>query len=217
MENYLSKLKASGDRLLVLLKTRGPQTAASLAAELGITNEGTRLQLQKLAEEELVSATANSKGVGRPVQVWSLTATGNGRFPDTHATLTLELMQNIRSELGQQALDQIITARESKQLEKYRQILDDLTDLEEKIARFAAIRTEEGYLAEWRKDETGFTFIENHCPICSAAIQCENICKSEMKTFSTILGENVQVIRTDHIVKGARRCVYRIAIKGQLV
>lgn len=217
MENYLSKLKASGDRLLVLLKTRGPQTAALLAAELGITNEGTRLQLQKLAEEELVSATANSKGVGRPVQVWSLTATGNARFPDTHATLTLELMQTIRNELGQQALDQIITARESKQLEKYRQILDDITDLEEKIARFAAIRTEEGYLAEWRKDETGFTFIENHCPICSAAIQCENICKSEMKTFSTILGENVQVSRTDHIVKGARSCVYRIAIKGQLV
>lgn len=210
-------MKASGDRLLVLLKTRGPQTAALLAAELGITNEGTRLQLQKLAEEELVSATANSKGVGRPVQVWSLTATGNARFPDTHATLTLELMQTIRNELGQQALDQIITARESKQLEKYRQILDDITDLEEKIARFAAIRTEEGYLAEWRKDETGFTFIENHCPICSAAIQCENICKSEMKTFSTILGENVQVSRTDHIVKGARSCVYRIAIKGQLV
>jgi predicted ArsR family transcriptional regulator len=217
LENYLSKLKASGDRLLVLLKTRGPQTAASLAGELGITSEGARLQLLKLSEEGLVDATASSKGVGRPVQVWSLTAMGNARFPDTHATLTLELMQTIRKELGQQALDQIITARESQQLEKYRQILDNVDDIEEKIARFAAIRTEEGYLAEWRRDEAGFTFIENHCPICSAATQCENICKSEMKTFNAILGDNVEVSRTDHIVKGARRCVYRISYKGLLV
>jgi len=213
----MPKIKAAADRFLVLLKTRGPQTAASLAAELGITAEGARLQLLKLAEEGLVVATTNARGVGRPVQIWDLTAQGNARFPDTHAELTLQLMQTIRHELGPAALDQIIVAREQQQLEKYRAALDGVTDIADKIARFAALRTTEGYLAEWRKDDNGFIFIENHCPICSAATQCANICDSELRTFNTILGDEVKVSRTDHILEGSRRCVYRIDLVRQLV
>ncbi|HEY8915376.1 MAG TPA: metalloregulator ArsR/SmtB family transcription factor [Chitinophaga sp.] len=206
----MPKIKAAADRFLVLLKTRGPQTAASLAAELGMTGEGARLQLLKLAEEGLVAATTSAKGVGRPVQVWNLTAQGNAHFPDTHAALTLQLMQTIRHELGPEALDQIISARENQQLEKYRAALEDVADVGDKIARFAALRTAEGFLAEWRKDGNGFTFIENHCPICSAAAQCVNICQSELRTFRAILGDEVKIRRTDHIVSGDHRCVYRI-------
>jgi predicted ArsR family transcriptional regulator len=212
----MPKIKAAADRLLVLLKTRGPQTAASLAAELGITGEGARLQLLKLAEEGLVTAATSAKGVGRPVQVWSLTAQGNAHFPDTHAALTLQLMQTIRHELGQEALDQIINARERQQLEKYRAALEGAADIADKIARFAALRTAEGFLAEWRRDEQGFIFIENHCPICSAASQCVNICQSELRTFRAILGSEVHIRRTDHIVEGAHRCVYRIEFVEQL-
>ncbi len=213
----MPKIKASADRFLVLLKTRGPQTAASLAAELGITGEGARLQLLKLAEEGLVTAATSSKGVGRPVQVWSLTAQGNAHFPDTHAELSLQLMQTIRHELGEKVLDQVIVAREYNQLEKYRAALEGINSVPERIARFAILRTAEGYLAEWRKEEDGFTFIENHCPICSAASQCENICASELRTFSAILGEEVNITRTEHILAGNRCCVYRITYTDQLV
>jgi predicted ArsR family transcriptional regulator len=217
LENYMPKIKAAADRFLVLLKTRGPQTAASLAAELGITGEGARLQLLKLAEEGLVTAATSSKGVGRPVQVWSLTAQGNAHFPDTHAELSLQLMQTIRHELGEKVLDQVIVAREYNQLEKYRAALEGINSVAERIARFAMLRTAEGYLAEWRKEEDGFTFIENHCPICSAASQCENICASELRTFSAILGGEVNITRTEHILAGNRCCVYRITYTDQLV
>jgi predicted ArsR family transcriptional regulator len=213
----MPKIKAAADRFLVLLKTRGPQTAASLAAELGITGEGARLQLLKLADEGLVVATTSSRGVGRPVQIWSLTAQGNAHFPDTHAELSLQLMNTIKKELGQEALDQVIVAREHNQLEKYRAALTGITDIGEKIARFATLRTAEGYLAEWRKEENGYTFIENHCPICSAAAQCDNICSSELRTFATILGEEVTVTRTEHILAGNRCCIYRITYTDQLV
>ena len=72
------------------------------------------------------------------------------------------------------------------------------------------MRDREGYMAEYEKDAEGFLLIENHCPICAAATECQNFCVSELKTFRTVLGENVKIKRVDHILSGSRRCAYRI-------
>ena len=47
---------APPDRLLFLLKTRGPQTAGDLGAKLQITPEAARQQLLRLSDEGLVCA-----------------------------------------------------------------------------------------------------------------------------------------------------------------
>lgn len=210
MENYKPYTKTGADRFLILLKTRGPLAVSVMASELGITGEAVRLQLLKLAEEGLVEATSSAKGVGRPVQMWNLTPLGNSHFPDMHGEFTRQLLETIENVLGTEALEHVVAAREKNQLEKYSSAIAAAPDTESKIALFATIRSREGYLAEWRKDGDGYIFIENHCPICAAATQCDNICKSELKTFSSILGNEVQVSRIDHIVAGARRCAYKI-------
>ncbi|MBC9929316.1 transcriptional regulator [Chitinophaga qingshengii] len=194
----------------MLIKTRGPLSAAELAGELGITTEGARLQLVKLAEEGLLQFESISKGVGRPMQIWSLTPLGNARFPDSHTELTVDIIQTIKTVLGPEALANVIKAREKNQQDKYNTALEGVTGIENRLTAFAAIRTGEGYLAEWRKEGDVFLFIENHCPICCAAATCDNICTSEMNTFISVIGEEVQVTRLDHIINGARRCVYKI-------
>ncbi|MVT12174.1 helix-turn-helix transcriptional regulator [Chitinophaga tropicalis] len=210
MENYRPITKATADRFLQLLKTKGPQTAATLAAALQITGEGARLQLLKLAEEGLVVSATTSKGVGRPVQLWNLTPLGHAHFPDNHAELTLQLLETIREELGEEALEAVVAARELQQQNKYMVALEGITDLADRLNQFAIIRTSEGYLAEWKAEEDGFVFIENHCPICCAATKCANICTSELRTFKNIMGDGVNISRSDHIIAGDRRCVYRI-------
>jgi predicted ArsR family transcriptional regulator len=212
LENYRPITKATADRFLQLLKTKGPQPAAMLAATLQITGEAARLQLLKLAEEGLVTSATSSRGVGRPVQIWSLTTLGHAHFPDTHSELTLQIIDTIRQELGEAALEKVIQAREKQQEEKYRLALDGITDLRQRLEQFAAIRTAEGYLAEFHEEGDDFVFIENHCPICNAATSCANICKEEMKTFSNLMGEDVEVTRTDHIAAGDRRCVYKLSV-----
>ena len=210
LENYPIRTKNAAERFLTLLKTRGPLSAAELASELGITGEGARLQLLKLAEEGLVHSESTSRGVGRPVLIWSLTPLGNARFPDTHTELTLQIIQTIKNVLGKEALDHVVNAREKSQLEKYSNALDGVSGLENRLTSFAAIRSGEGYLAEWKKEGDTYYFIENHCPICCAANECDNICTSEMRTFVSILGEKLNVSRMEHIINGARRCVYKI-------
>ncbi len=203
--------RATGDRLLLLLKTRGPLTAADLAAILGISGEGARQQLGKLAEAGLVEATAEPRGVGRPAQVFALTSAGHARFPDTHAELTAQLLRAVRSELGDAALDRLIDRRTAESRALYDQALADAGDLGERVARLAAVRTREGYMAECRADSDGWLLIENHCPICVAASECQGFCRAERELFRKVLGQGVQVERIEHILGGDRRCAYRIA------
>lgn len=66
-------------------------------------------------------------------------------------------------------------------------------------------------MAEWSRGRDGdFVLVENHCPICAAARFCQGLCAGEMRLFKGVLGKGVRVERTEHILKGARRCAYRI-------
>lgn len=198
------------ERLLTLLKTHGPQQAAEAGKMLGTTGEAARQQFVKLAKAGLVEAVAQTRGVGRPLQIWHLTPAGNARFPDTHSELTVQLLRNVRDKLGEQALELLIEAREQDTRINYKQAMVGAARLQERVARLAAIRCREGYMAEWHEQEDGtFLLIENHCPICAAASICQGFCRAELSVFAEVL--QAQVERSEHILSGARRCAYRIS------
>jgi predicted ArsR family transcriptional regulator len=199
-------------RVLHALKAAGPQTAEALGRKLAMTAVGARQHLSRLQEEDLVTAEDHSAGVGRPKRVWSLTEAGHARFPDNHAGLTLELIAAIRKTGGEAMLDQVIGLREQAALKTYRTRLEGAKTLKEKVKRLAAIRSEEGYMATTERGEDGgLLLIENHCPICVAAKSCQGFCRSELALFRTVLGQGVAVERTEHVIGGAHRCVYRVS------
>lgn len=196
----------------MLLKTRGELTAAEIAKELGITSEGARLQLLKLCEEGLIQSQHESRGVGRPTQFFKLTPQGNAGFPDTHAELTVKLIKLIKENLGEDALQTVINAGEAGGKERYQKELENINELEDRLGKLVEIRTREGYMAEYSKDDQGFLLVENHCPICAAAQICQGFCSSELNTFKFVLGQDVNIDRVNHIIGGDRRCAYRITL-----
>jgi predicted ArsR family transcriptional regulator len=201
-------------RVLHALKAAGPQSAEALGRKLGMTAVGARQHLTRLQAEELVDAIDQSEGVGRPKRIWSLTDAGHARFPDNHAGLTLELITAIRKTGGETMLDAVIGAREKAALQTYRGALGGVGSLKEKVKCLAKIRSQEGYMASVAAGADGaLLLVENHCPICVAAKACQGFCRSELALFRETLGEKVSVQRDEHIVAGARRCVYRIAAK----
>ncbi|MBF7979794.1 MULTISPECIES: metalloregulator ArsR/SmtB family transcription factor [Rahnella] len=209
LENKNDVRQSVAERLMTLLKTRGEMQASDAGHLLGTTGEAARQQFVKLAKDGLVEAKAVSQGVGRPAQYWQLTAKGHAHFPDAHADLTVQLLQLIRTSLGESALDQLITSRESQTLDNYRQAMKGANSLEERLQRLTAIRTREGYMADWTLQEDGsYLFVENHCPICAAATTCQGFCRAERDVFRDVLEANVE--RTEHILQGARRCAYVI-------
>jgi predicted ArsR family transcriptional regulator len=213
-ENRDVEKLAPPDRLLFLLKTRGPQTAADLGTRLQITPEAARQQLLRLSDEGMVRARSEVRGVGRPVQVYQLAPAAQRHFPDMHAELTAQLIGEIREVLGEDALEKLIRARETGTRKRYEALLSGEQSLARKIARLADIRNKEGYMATWEKEEgDSYLLVENHCPICAAASACTGFCRSEQTIFEDVLGRDVRVERVEHLLAGARRCAYRITAR----
>ncbi|KQX34371.1 transcriptional regulator [Devosia sp. Root436] len=196
---------------MMALKMHGALSAAALGGKLGTTGEAARQQLARLADEGLVIATSEARGVGRPTQSWNLTPSAQSRFPDTHAALTVQLLGIVRNSLGEAALDTLIATREAETRAVYETALADRSSLRDKVAALAALRSAEGYMADWREEADGsLVLIENHCPICAAATACQGFCRAELDVFRSVLGPEAEVVRDEHIVAGGRRCSYVI-------
>ena len=207
--NTKEAVSSTADRLLHLLKTRGPQQATDAGSVLGMTAEAARQQFAKLASSGLVEAYSQARGVGRPSQFWKLTQAGHDRFPDTHSELTIQLLDTVREAFVEQAIDRLIDMREQKSRTFYLRELGDVSGLKERVARLAALRSNEGYMAEYEElDDGTMLFIENHCPICAAATTCQGFCRAELMVFEQVLRARVE--RVEHILKQARRCAYKI-------
>ena len=203
--------RSPAERVLMALKMHGALSSAELGIKLSTTGEAARQQLARLAEEGLVASASEARGVGRPTQRWSLTAAAQSRFPDTHAALTVQLLDIVRSSLGEAALDTLIAVREADTRSAYQSVITDDLPLREKVAALADLRSAEGYMAGWSEEPDGtLLLVENHCPICAAATACQGFCRAELDVFRSILGPEATIQRTEHIVSGGRRCTYSI-------
>lgn len=202
----------SQQQIMHRLKTRGPQSVKIISTQLGMTTMGARQHLTDLEQKGYLSQTPEEKQTrGRPVHLWKLNAKGHKQFPDSHSQVTLELIDVIRSSLGEESLNQLIDQRAELIQTQYRDALGQADDdLRSQIECLAQLRSDEGYMAEVRLLPDGWLLIENHCPICAAAEQCQQFCKSELSMFQQLLQQTASVTRVDYLLSGARRCAYKI-------
>ena len=202
---------STSEQTLFLLKMRGPQTAQQLAALLDITSMGARRQLEAAQERGLVAFDDVADKVGRPSRRWQLTGEGHARYPDRHADLTLELIAQVKTLFGDEGLDKLISARERSSELAYGQLVDPQLELAQRVDSLARARDGEGYMAHTEpQDDGSVLLVENHCPICAAATVCQNFCRAELAIFQRVLGDDCTVERSEYLLDGGRRCVYRI-------
>jgi predicted ArsR family transcriptional regulator len=200
--------------IIDVLKQEGPREAAQLSLKLGVTAMAVRQHLYELTEEKLVTYQDEARPIGRPARVWRLTPAADRLFPDAHAMLTVRLLDAMRQTFGPKGIDQLLTARTKQQFDEYRKRIP-AGSLQARVNALAKIRSEEGYMAEVFPQPDGtLLLVENHCPICSAATECQALCVNELSLFQRLLGNGVAIERTEHILSGARRCAYRIHSKA---
>lgn len=213
--------------LIERLKWHGAQDAGALADELGVSAMAVRQHLYALESEGLVTFEEQSGKVGRPAKLWRLTPAADRFFPDGHAELTLGLLAALREALGEDGLERLLAVRTAEQIAAYRRRIESADPLKARLEALARIRSEEGYMAAVETLEAaetaeslesveggGYLFVENHCPVCAAARSCQGLCASELEVFRRVLGPEVTVERSDHILAGARRCAYRVRPAG---
>lgn len=202
--------KSAGEQILMFLKMRTEATSLEVAQKLNITKEGARKHLISLANKALIEPVLKNVGVGRPTTYYVLTPTGLSKFPDTHADVTVQLLKSVKNLLGENALDLLINDREKVAYDRYQDAMENRVTLEQRLEMLVKLRNDEGYMAEWNTIDEVYYLTENHCPICAAARECQGFCRSELKNFQTIIGEEYKVERVEHILSDGNRCKYKI-------
>jgi predicted ArsR family transcriptional regulator len=140
-----------------------------------------------------------------------LTPAADPCFPDAHAELTVNLLNAAKQALGDNGVKRILLRCTQQQIGAYRSRIRPRASLHKRLKTLVRIRNDEGYMAEVERQQDGsFLLIENHCAVSAAANECPKLCDAELGVFRAILGEGVVIERTEHILRGARRCAYRI-------
>jgi predicted ArsR family transcriptional regulator len=200
-------------RVLLVLKTKGPQTAGRIARQLGITTMAVRQHLAVLEAKLLIDFTEQRRKVGRPARLWRLTSDADDQFPNCHAELAVVLLQSIERSFGKEGVARVTEDRARQQAESYRARMPGPDEpIDKRVAALARLRREEGYMAESRRKHDGtIELVQNHCSIAKAARLCPKLCNGELSVLRAVLGNTVFIERTEHIVSGDRRCSYSIA------
>lgn len=202
--------KTAGEQILMFLKMRTQATSLEVAQKLNITKEGARKHLISLANKGLIEPILKNVGVGRPSTYYVLTPNGLSKFPDTHADVTVQLLRSVKNLLGENALDLLINDREKVAYDRYQNAMENKLTLEQRLETLVKLRNDEGYMAEWNTNDEVYYLTENHCPICAAARECQGFCRSELKNFQMIIGEDYVVERIEHVLSDGNRCKYKI-------
>lgn len=214
MESSLdSQPQGTRYKILYLLKMSGPKTIRELAKELMISSMGTRQNLISLEGAGWVRHYQEQRGLGRPQFIYALTEQGDEQnFPRTYAPEMIGLLKAIQSLDGIPGLDRIFEQHTQKLVTEYRaRISSDI--LEDRVKGLALLRTEEGFMAEWEKEnEDTFALHEHNCAIYQVASSCEQACIFEHELFCRVL-DGASVRRESHILSGDLKCTYIIQRK----
>lgn len=196
-------------QILLLLRRKGPMTAAELSEALGIGAVGVRQHLALLERDGLVHASGVRRAVGRPSHLYALTEAAEAFFPKAYDHLLIDALEFVRAQGGENAIEHLFEARRKRLYVEYAPRLEG-RPLSERVAELAAILNEQGYMCEWRRLPDGaIELIEHNCPIDCVARSYPQACIHERALYEDLL--RVPVERQQTIAADGRCCRFRIA------
>ncbi|CAM2848603.1 metalloregulator ArsR/SmtB family transcription factor [Paenibacillus sediminis] len=196
------------ETILHMLKTQGLLSAKEITTQLDITEMAVRRHLSTLERDGYIEAKMIRQPMGRPTAIYRITELGEGLFPKSYHTLTLDLLGELVKEAGEEMVDLLFEKRKHKLMNKYESSMRD-RDLHEKVTILAEIQQENGYMVELEEYNEGqFVLKEHNCPILKIAGQYNQACQCELQLFQSLLDANVE--RTECLAKGGSRCIYVI-------
>ncbi|WP_106769108.1 helix-turn-helix transcriptional regulator [Paenibacillus faecalis] len=196
------------DTILHMLKTQGPLSAKSIASTLLVTDMAVRRHLACLEKEGVIETELVRQAMGRPLTLYRLSPRAESHFPNKYSALTLDLLDELAEETGEDMVTRLFERRRDKLQQRYETGVSS-KELVERVRMLTNIQNENGYMAEYEQIEDGKYIIKEHnCPISQIAKRYNQACSCELELFSSLLQAKVE--RTECFANGGCRCVYVI-------
>jgi predicted ArsR family transcriptional regulator len=191
------------DRVSGLLLEHGPQTAAELAARLGISAAAVRRHLDGLVATGHVAerdAPGGQRGRGRPARHFALTDAGRSAFPHAYDDLALTALRFVAEHGGPDAVRAVAEQQLSGLAERCSTAVETAVERAgsgvDRAQVLAAALTAEGYAATTSAISSGGQLCQHHCPVAHVAAEFPQLCEAETAVISKLVGTHVQRLAT---------------------
>lgn len=201
------------DRVLSLIATAGPITAAALAQELGVTAAGVRRHLTSLEDAGHIvdhePPGVHARGRGRPARSFVATQAGQQALASAYQDVAVDALGYLRDHGG---LEEFVEAKARELETVLERSVDHDAPLGQRVTALASALGERGYAASVRPGPGGITvqLCQGHCPVQSIAEKTPEWCEAEARAFSRILDVHVQRLST--LAGGAHVCTTTIPL-----
>ena len=201
------------ERVLSLVASTGPITAADLAQGLGVTPAAIRRHLTALLDSSLIADHNRpgplDRGRGRPAKAYVATAEGQRALTSAYSDVAVEAMDYLRAS---GALPAFVAQHQARLEASLSPVVDKNAPLSDRVIALADALGEEGYATSVRPGPGGYTvqLCQGHCPVQSIAEAAPEWCEAEARAFSNILDVHVQRLST--LARGAHVCTTTIPL-----
>ncbi|MFP5360789.1 MAG: helix-turn-helix transcriptional regulator [Actinomycetes bacterium] len=201
------------DRVLSLIATAGPITAAALASDLGVTAAGVRRHLTALEEAGHIvdhePPGSHARGRGRPARSFVATSEGQRALTSAYRGVAVDAMDLLR-DLG--GLERFVEEKARELEQQLLPSLDKDAPMDRKVAALATALGAKGFAASVRPGPGGITvqLCQGHCPVQALAENSPEWCEAEARAFSRLLDVHVQRLST--LAGGAHVCTTTIPL-----
>ncbi len=208
-------MQSTKEHILTHLKRSGASSVDALAAAFGLARMTVRQHLAALERDGLVRSREERRPTGRPRHLFSLSESGQEKFPKRYDRLADLALQ----EIGSLDAGEItgLSAEEKKTL-----LLSKMADrvyeqheprvrgksLSDRVAVVADILREEGGFAEWKPQGSGYEIVDYNCVYRRVADSHHEVCDWHMQLLGRLLGKHVEC--SEFISRGADSCRFQV-------
>lgn len=204
------------ERVLSLVASTGPITAADLAQGLGVTPAAIRRHLTALLDDGLIADHDKpgplDRGRGRPAKSYVATAEGQRALASAYSGVAVDAIDFLR---GTGSLEAFVAQHQDRLEASLASAIDPAAPLTERVEALANVLAEQGYATSVRPGPGGYTLqlCQGHCPVQSIAEAAPEWCEAETRAFSRVLDVHVQRLST--LARGAHVCTTTIPLSLQ--
>lgn len=196
------------EKILLLLKRKGPLSIEALTKELNITSMGIRQHLLSLERRGLIDYATRRQGIGRPAFLYKLTEKADALFPRTYDQFILSLFRDMEDHEGREKVEEIFKWRKNRMLKDFRESLADKKTVRDKLYGLNDILAAEGYLPEIQDADNHYNLKIFNCPVFKIGLEYRHTCRYDLQMFRDLFGK--EVTREECIIDGYPSCTYTI-------
>jgi predicted ArsR family transcriptional regulator len=189
------------------MQRQGRATVKELGALLGLTSTGIRQHLTVLERDGLIGAREERGRVGRPTLVYSLTDKADALFPKRYDMLASVILEEIRSEDGNEKLHQILNKVASRLASPHVERVEG-RPLPERVKETVRVMEEQGCMVDWEERNGEYLIDEYTCPFPKVAERDRSVCALHVEFVRVMSGGDTRLTRS--LMRGENACTYRI-------